>query len=108
MQYNTFRQAQGIPVSTTFCTNHIRQVGVYAALSLRHPQDKAYRNRMYFHVLLIMSFVAGVIASAMLSERFGGRALLGALIPLMALFADLLYADLNTEKDRIGEKPHGH
>lgn len=39
---------------------------------------------------------------------FGGHALFGALIPLMALFADLLYADLNTEKGRIGEKPHGH
>ena len=25
MQYNTFRQAQGIPMATTFCTNHIRQ-----------------------------------------------------------------------------------
>ena len=28
MQYNTFRQAQGIPMATTFCTNHIRQVGI--------------------------------------------------------------------------------
>ena len=26
MQYNTFRQAEGIPMATTFCTNHIRQV----------------------------------------------------------------------------------
>ena len=108
MQYNTFRQAQGIPVATTFCTNHIRQVGVYAALSLRHPQEKAYRDRMCFHVLLITSFVAGVIAAAVLSTRFGGHALFVALIPLGALFADLLYADLNTERDRIAEKPHGH
>ena len=108
MQYNTFRQAQGIPVSTTFCTNHIRQVGVYAALSLRHPQEKAYRDRMCFHILLIISFVAGVIAAAMLSTRFGGHALFGALVPLTAIFADFLYADLRTEKGRIGEKPHGH
>ena len=28
MQYNTFRQAEGIPVATTFATNHIRQIGV--------------------------------------------------------------------------------
>src|SRR5699024_404276 len=28
MQYNTFRQAQDIPMATTFCTNHVRQVGV--------------------------------------------------------------------------------
>ena len=24
MQYNTFRQAQGVPMATTFCTNHVR------------------------------------------------------------------------------------
>ena len=27
MQYNTFRQAEGIPMSTTFITNHVRQMG---------------------------------------------------------------------------------
>ena len=26
MQYNTFRQAEGIPMATTFCTNQLRQV----------------------------------------------------------------------------------
>ena len=25
MQYNTFRQAESIPMATTFCTNHLRQ-----------------------------------------------------------------------------------
>ena len=29
MQYNTFRQAQGIPMATTFCTNHLRQLGIH-------------------------------------------------------------------------------
>ena len=28
MQYNTFRQTQHIPMATTFCTNHLRQVGL--------------------------------------------------------------------------------
>ncbi len=28
MQYNTFRQAEGVPMATTFATNHIRQIGV--------------------------------------------------------------------------------
>ena len=28
MQYNTFRQAEGIPMATTFCTNQLRQVGI--------------------------------------------------------------------------------
>ncbi|KIR01277.1 Permease [Lachnospiraceae bacterium TWA4] len=29
MQYNTFRQAQRIPMATTFCTNHVRQTGIF-------------------------------------------------------------------------------
>ena len=37
MQYNTFRQARGIPMATTFCTNHIRQVGVSLYHVLAHP-----------------------------------------------------------------------
>lgn len=36
MQYNTFRQAEGVPVATTFATNHIRQIGVGLAKELRH------------------------------------------------------------------------
>ena len=28
MQYNTFRQSQGLNLATTFATNHIRQIGV--------------------------------------------------------------------------------
>ncbi|MCD7709337.1 MAG: DUF1275 domain-containing protein, partial [Clostridiales bacterium] len=31
MQYNTFRQAEGIPMATTFCTNHVRQIGISLA-----------------------------------------------------------------------------
>ena len=31
MQFNTFRQVQGVPAATTFVTNHIRQVGHFLA-----------------------------------------------------------------------------
>ena len=29
MQFNIFRKAEGIPMATTFCTNHIRQMGCH-------------------------------------------------------------------------------
>lgn len=35
MQYNTFRQAQGVPMATTFCTNHLRQTGIAIVKSIR-------------------------------------------------------------------------
>ena len=50
MQYNTFRQAQGIPMATTFCTNHIRQVGIAASKLVRHHGGAAYSERLFFHV----------------------------------------------------------
>ena len=45
MQYNTFRQAEHIPMATTFCTNHIRRVGVFLAKWLRHPGEAGHRRR---------------------------------------------------------------
>ena len=36
MQFNTFRQLEGTPASTTFVTNHIRQVGANLAKFVRH------------------------------------------------------------------------
>ena len=41
MQYNTFRQAQGVPMATTFCTNHLRQVGIACAKVLRKKDYEA-------------------------------------------------------------------
>lgn len=40
MQYNTFRQAEGTPMATTFATNHIRQVGVGLAKEIQHFRKK--------------------------------------------------------------------
>lgn len=107
MQYNTFRQAQSIPMATTFCTNHIRQVGVFAALALRH-KDRASIDRMLFHGRMLLMFVIGVVCATLLGKVFLGKSLLFALIPLMIIFTDLFRADLTTERDRISEKPHGH
>lgn len=107
MQYNTFRQAQSIPMATTFCTNHLRQVGVTAALILRH-KDEAHRTRMLLHLKMLGVFVVGVICATVLSNLFLGKALLAALIPLSVVLADFLRADLKVEKDRMDEKPHGH
>ena len=42
MQYNTFRQAQSVPMATTFCTNHVRQVGVAISKAIRHKDKSPY------------------------------------------------------------------
>lgn len=92
MQYNTFRAAQHVPMATTFCTNHLRQVGVnIVGTAHRDPEAK---RRLVMHILMILSFVAGGIVSAFLCVRLGGRAIWGAVVLLIIVFADLLVDDL--------------
>ena len=83
MQYNTFRQAKEVPMATTFCTNHLRQVGVHTVKWLRH------RNAEY-------------------GKRLGGRSIFGAGIMLAVVFIDLLSADLGRERGQFDIVPHGH
>ena len=41
MQYNTFRQAEGVPMATTFCTNHLRQTGIHLTKWARRRDPRA-------------------------------------------------------------------
>lgn len=109
MQYNTFRQAQGIPMATTFCTNHIRQLGVSLARMFK-PGEKGMdaRRRAWAHGAMCLCFMAGVTASAVACLFLDVRAIWLVLIPLVILFVDLLHADLTKEKDLLEVAPSGH
>ena len=109
MQYNTFRQAEGIAVSTTFATNHIRQIGIGLAKELRHHRahDTSHRPKLWMHLRMLLFFVIGAVTGAALSAHFGGRAIWATLLPLAFVFAVLLYADLVVEKEKIEQKPSG-
>lgn len=109
MQYNTFRQTQGIPMATTFCTNHIRQVGVnlYGALA-RKGENREPVRKMLVHLGMLGAFVAGGVLSAFLCNRLSGKAIWFAEIPLGLVLADLLRADLGKERGLLGQVPRGH
>ena len=109
MQYNTFRQAEGIPMATTFCTNHIRQVGIALTKSIRHPQERSsHLQRLRTHAVMLISFVFGGVVSTFLCRFLLGKAIWFSLIPLGFVLADLLYADLVKEKGRLDQIPRGH
>lgn len=107
MQYNTFRQKEGVPMATTFCTNHLRQIGVAVAKALTNSNG-AHMQRAFEHFKMIGVFVIGAVISTFLCALFGGKAIWGALVPLGIVFIDLLYADLKTEHEYIESTPHGH
>jgi uncharacterized membrane protein YoaK (UPF0700 family) len=109
MQYNTFRQAQGVPMATTFCTNHLRQVGIALCKTLRHRgEGKEYYRRVFEHFGMLCVFVIGGVCATVLCKMLLGKALLVALIPLGIVLADLLYADIKKEKGKLDLTPRGH
>jgi uncharacterized membrane protein YoaK (UPF0700 family) len=96
-------------MATTFCTNHLRQVGIALCKTLRHRgEGKAYYKRALEHLGMLCVFVIGGVVATMLCKIFLGRAIWVALIPLGIVFVDLLYADIKKEKGKLNLIPHGH
>ncbi len=110
MQYNTFRQAEGTPVATTFVTNHIRQIGVGLAKEIqhRHTENKTYRKKFVKHFGMLSFFTVGTVTGTVFCHLFAGKAIWATMIPLGVIFITLLHADLRTEKDMVEKKPAGH
>jgi uncharacterized membrane protein YoaK (UPF0700 family) len=107
MQYNTFRQAEGIPMATTFCTNHLRQTGIGIAKYIRKRDVLALKKGLK-HLKMIAYFFVGGVVMAWLCVRVVEKAIWLAVLPLLIIFAMLAYADLVSERDKLEEKPHGH
>lgn len=107
MQYNTFRQAEGIPMATTFCTNQLRQVGVGLAKAVRKHDREGLHRGLFFLGMLGCFFAGGVLSTAACSF-FGAKAIWLNLLPLGIVLARLVHADLTDEKELLYRKPSGH
>ena len=107
MQYNTFRQAEGIPMATTFCTNHVRQVGIAIAKVVRKHDFAAY-ERGAIHFSMLLSFLFGGAVLTFICQYLQEKAIWLALIPMSIILIRLIYADLTIEHDYMDKKPRGH
>ncbi len=107
MQYNTFRQAEGIPVATTFCTNHVRQVGISLANYTR-KRDASVLKRGKFHLTMLGGFFAGGVVLTLFCDFLYEKAAWIAIVPLLINFVYLAYADLFKEHDLLEQTPTGH
>ncbi|RVU55880.1 DUF1275 domain-containing protein [Anaerosphaera multitolerans] len=107
MRLNTFRRAQEIPMATTFCTNHIRQLGNNIVHFVRY-KDKRYFKVSLVHFKMLFAFIVGGIFGTILSAKYLGRSIFITLIPLTIVFIRLLIVDLKTEKDDFDIVPGGH
>ena len=76
MQYNTFRQARGVQLSTLFCT-------------LKDGDRGALRKSMY-HIGMILTFVLGALSCALASRILGTHTLVLGVIPLAIVLFEIL------------------
>ncbi len=107
MQYNTFRQMEGIPMATTFCTNHVRQVGIALAKVIR-KRDVSAAKRGLVHLGMICCFFFGGAVLTVACRYFAEKAIWIALLPEAVILCKLVYADLVVEHNMLGKKPSGH
>ena len=109
MQFNTFRQAEGVPMATTFVTNHVRQIGISVVRIIKHHEQEAEaRAKMAKHVKIIFAFSAGGTIVTALAPSMGQYTIWLAMIPLSACFCVMLQSDLVYEKAMLDVTPHGH
>jgi uncharacterized membrane protein YoaK (UPF0700 family) len=107
MQYNTFRQNEGVPMATTFCTNHLRQTGINLVAYIK-KHDKENARRLKKHLTMLLVFFLGGIVLAFFCHIIVEKAIWLAMIPLGIAFIRLIYADLVEEKELLDKKPRGH
>ena len=109
MQYNTFRNSEGVPMATTFATNHVRQLGIGLAKELhRRHGDTSHRRVLKRHFSMVLFFLAGTILGAVACIFLGRRAVWVAALPYAIVFAAFLHADLTSEKEWLEHDPAGH
>ena len=107
MRFNTFRQSEGVPMATTFVTNHIRQFGSNLSLAIFDKNKKA-AVKWKLHGIMILMFIAGGIVSALLCTYLQVRTIWLCLPVLVFVFIKLAIADRTYERDLLSVKPHGH
>ncbi len=107
MQYNTFRQAEGIPMATTFCTNHIRQIGIALSKFIKHGDFSAMKRGLS-HLSMLGCFLAGAIILTALCNLLQAKAIWLTILPLLITFFILAHADIFQEHDLLPQKPSGH
>lgn len=107
MQYNTFRQAEGVTMATTFVTNHIRQTGIWLVVFLKNRRKEDGKKCLRYFLMVVI-FFAGCAALTAFCGLLGEKVTWLIILPLLASFVILAYADLRSERDMLAQKPHGH
>ena len=84
-------------MATTFCTNHIRQMGSHLTQALFFKNEESARLAKR-HGLMILAFASGVLAAVLLSKVFGLYCIFGMTILHLFLWGKLHFDNKSYEE----------
>jgi uncharacterized membrane protein YoaK (UPF0700 family) len=100
LQWNSFSSAKGLPSSTIFSTNNLRQFTL-ALTEFALTRDPSHLGRIRLFGGTLLAFHSGVAVSFLLWHTFGGHTSWFCLLPI-ALAASLVFLDIR--KTRMQER----
>ena len=100
MQFNTFRKARGVAMSTLFCTAHLRGFGasLYSAIADRKGEEL---KKSLYHGGLIMTFLAGGISCSLISKSLGGYTIALSSLPLLFVLQEVLRKETGLDRETV-------
>lgn len=89
LQYNTFTECRGAALSTTFCTNNLRQMTLNLYRGARERKAE-HLKKSGIYALIILCFAGGAIAGGFAAHFFGNYSALcccALLVPVILFLA---------------------
>ena len=99
MQFTTFKRAEGIPMATTFCTNHIRQIGISVANAISGKTTKPLKRGLVHFTMIVFFFVGGMVL-AFSTAAMKEMSIFLCFIPLSIVLIMLIYGDIISKRSK--------
>ena len=98
-QYNSFQKAGNITMATTFCTNHVRQLGIHLYRWIQ-KRDAVSLSRVITHTVMIACFVIGAMSVSGFHQHLAEKTIWLAIGPTSLAALIMLREDLEDWKIR--------
>lgn len=97
MQFDSFRKINNIPFASVFCTGNLRSGSEYF-FKYVFLKNKTAKDRFVLYVIIILTFLIGVVLGGLSSKYYQHYAIL---IPIIILIINLIFLKLQRKKYRL-------
>lgn len=99
MQVNSFRKFKGIPCATTMCIGNMRS-GTQLLCQYHITKNPELKEKSYYYFFIIFIFALGASIGALLTFRFGERAIwIAALLLILGII--LMFCNESEDKSKF-------